>query len=351
MQEKSDTGIIEGEITPIKYEITSYGADYLVDGLVKRLKTGDIIIPPFQREYVWNIVKASRFIESLLLGLPVPGIFLYREEPTKKLVVIDGNQRLNTLRFFYDGIFYKSGREFTLAGIKSQYKGVTYKSLSEEDRRVLNASIIHATIIKQDKPTNDLSSVFHIFERLNTGGSQLVPQEIRSAIYSGKFNDLLADLNKHRSWRELFGKVNSRMRDQELILRFIALYFENDKYSKPMREFLNTFMGNNRNLKKYSAEQIRKVFTNTANIIAKGIGKRAFGPRRILMASVFDAVMIGVARRLEQGNIKDYERLKEKHGTLMNNSKFQDATEIHTSDEDRIKARIRLAIEAFADVP
>ena len=90
---------------PIQYEISSYGADYDVEGLVKRLERDDLLIPPFQRNYVWKLKEASRFIESLLLGLPVPGVFLVREQDSNKLLVIDGQQRLKTLQFFYNGIF------------------------------------------------------------------------------------------------------------------------------------------------------------------------------------------------------------------------------------------------------
>jgi uncharacterized protein with ParB-like and HNH nuclease domain len=79
------------------YTITSYGADYPVDALVQRLKSGDIFIPQFQRAYVWSYKEACRFIESLLLGLPVPGIFVAKESETGKLLVIDGHQRLKIL--------------------------------------------------------------------------------------------------------------------------------------------------------------------------------------------------------------------------------------------------------------
>src|SRR4051812_37743221 len=93
----------EEELTPFKYSITSYGADYPVDGLVKRLESGSILIPTFQRGYVWKISEASRLIESLLLGLPVPGIFLAKEADSNRLLVIDGQQRLRSLQYFYGG--------------------------------------------------------------------------------------------------------------------------------------------------------------------------------------------------------------------------------------------------------
>ena len=92
----------EAASTEIRYRISSYGADYPVDGLVKRLRQGDIAVPTFQREFVWPLPQASRFIESLLLGLPMPSIFLSKDSETQKLMVIDGQQRLKSLRFFYD---------------------------------------------------------------------------------------------------------------------------------------------------------------------------------------------------------------------------------------------------------
>jgi len=130
------------EIIQFQYSITAYGADYPVDSLVKRIRDESIFIPDFQRQYIWDIKRASRFVESLLLGLPVPGIFLSKEERTNKLLVIDGHQRLITLYYFYKGIF-KDGKEFNLKQVQPQYQGATYKSISEEDRRRLDDSIIH----------------------------------------------------------------------------------------------------------------------------------------------------------------------------------------------------------------
>src|SRR5438874_10895389 len=92
-------------VAPTRFDITSFSADYDVEGLVKRLDRGAIFIPPFQRNYVWNIKEASRFIESLLLGLPVPAVFLAKEAASNRLLVIDGQQRLKTLQFFFAGFF------------------------------------------------------------------------------------------------------------------------------------------------------------------------------------------------------------------------------------------------------
>ena len=179
---------------PVEYAISSYGADYPVDGLVKRINSGSIYIPKFQRSYVWNIYRAARFIESLLLGLPVPAIFLYKETESNKLLVIDGQQRLRTLQYFYKGSFEPTERTFKLPkGVQQRFQGATYETLKADERLRLDDSIIHAIIVKQEDPSEDHSqgagpsSIYHIFERLNTGGVLLQPQEIRSCIFHGKF--------------------------------------------------------------------------------------------------------------------------------------------------------------------
>jgi uncharacterized protein with ParB-like and HNH nuclease domain len=336
------------EIIPFQYTITAYGADYPVDSLVKRIIDGDVFIPPFQREYRWDRKRASRFIESLLLGLPVPGIFLSREEGTNRLLVIDGNQRLRTLEYFYKGIF-KDGKEFSLQFVQSQYLGATYQSISEDDRRILDNAILHATIVKQDKPSDDDSSIYHIFDRLNTGGVNLTAQELRACLYHGEFNDLLKNLNKNKDWRELFGPVSATLRDQELILRFLALYFVKP-YSKPMADFLNKYMGKNRHLKLQSAEEISNLFYKTVEAINKSLGKGAFKPRGALIAAIFDAITVGIARRLEKGDIRDIEAVRQRYVSLLSNKRFAKVTETHTSDEENVVTRLAIATKAFADI-
>jgi hypothetical protein len=135
-------------------------------------------------------------------------------------LALDGHQRLYTLQCFYNGVIH--GKEYSLSGIQERFNGKTYKQLDVEDRRRLDDSIIHATIMKQDQPSEDLSSIYSIFERLNTGGVSLQPQEIRMALYHGPFSALLRDLNTFKEWRELVGPVSKRLKDIELVLRFYA---------------------------------------------------------------------------------------------------------------------------------
>ncbi len=337
---------------PVDYAITSYGADYPVDGLVKRMQSKSIYIPPFQRSYVWNQYRASRFVESLLLGLPVPAIFLSREEETQKMLVIDGQQRLRTLQYFYDGIFEPRDKKFRLVGVDDRFAGKTYKDLRDDERRRLDDSIVHAIIVKQDRPLEeDPSSIYHIFERLNTGGVQLQPQEIRACTYHGEFARLLADLNNDRNWRGIFGNVSSRMRDQELILRFFALLVASSDYSKPMKEFLNSFMFRHRHLDKLNWEELRMLFSDTVRIINEAIGPQALKPSAAVNAALADAVMVGMAKRLEKGPFTELAEVRSRYEALLADPRFQERFRSATTDEKTVERRLALATEAFADTP
>jgi Protein of unknown function DUF262 len=340
--EKEDADVAQD----LRYSITSYGADYPVDALVKRMEDKAILVPDFQRKFVWSRPQASRFIESLLLGLPVPGIFLAKEPaPSQKHLVVDGQQRLRSLQRFYSGEFEE--KVFTLTGVESQFEGRTYKTLADDDRLRLDDSILHATIIKQDNPADDDSSIYLIFHRLNTGGTLLHPQEIRSAVSHGAFNKLLEELNKNSSWRKIFGEDSARKKDQELILRFFALHFQQIPYKRPMKTVLDDFMASNRKFKLVPEAALREAFVPTITLFEEALGPTAFRPKGPLNAAVFDATMSGLASRLRTGPAPSPESVKAAYDALLASTAFVDAYMQATSNEDSVKSRIALATAAF----
>ncbi|MBF0553198.1 MAG: DUF262 domain-containing protein [Nitrospirae bacterium] len=313
-----------------------------------------IIIPVFQRGYVWTQVDASSFIETLLLGLPVPGIFLSRERNSKKYLVIDGQQRLLSLQYFVDGIFRTGtvkGSAFSLKKVQEKYKDATYRTLDADDRTRLNDSIIHATIIQQDDPKDDDSSIFYIFQRLNKYGRRLFPHEIRNSIYRGEFNELLKKINANEIWRKIYGKESPRQKDIELILRFFAFFDYSEKYSHPMKDLLNKYMSKHRDLKPpYTADRYINLFNSTIRVIYNSLSKNAFRPEKSLNAAVLDAVMVGIANRLQKGEITDLDGLKNKYEMLLNNPVFKEAYKKATSNEENIKTRLKSAHEAFTNI-
>ncbi len=348
--------LIDESVAPVRYEITSFGIDFDVDGLNRRLQRGEIIIPGFQRNYIWNIKDASRFIESLLLGLPVPGIFLSRDIDSGKYVVIDGQQRLKSIQFFYQGVFNPSldsrtQRVFKLTGVQKQFEDMTYADLDPKNEIDFNNSVIHATVVKQDTPAADDTSIYHIFDRINSGGIRLTQQEIRSALYHGKLIDKLDQINNHPAWRSIFGRLHSRQRDQELILRFIAFFFEFEHYESPLSEFLTRFLGTNRNPSDEFLTRSASVFSNTMNAFKEALGDHIFRLDRALNAAIFDSMSVGLARKIISSDCTPpLEEIAVAYQDLLDDQDYRESVSRATAREQPVAQRMRKAIDRFATI-
>ena len=336
--------------------ITSFGIDFDVEGIIRRLRRNEIFIPPFQRSFIWSLREASKFIESLLLGLPVPGIFLAQEADSGKLFVIDGQQRLKSLLFFYDGVFDPkpedaTQRVFRLTNIEHEdFLGLTYETLAEKDRFNLDNSVIHATVVRQDAPPDDDTSIYHIFERLNMGGRRLYPQEMRCAIYHGSLIDTIQVLNDHQSWRKIFGRPSPRLKDQELILRFLAMYFDGENYTRPLSEFLNKFAGAHRNPDQAFLNEVSKIFTQTIDLFWDALGSRAFRPVRALNAAVFDSATVGLARKIKRSGLPDAGAVTSAYDELLDDSDYVEVVTQSTSLETSVTKRLDKATNRLANL-
>lgn len=328
--EDSDIGL------PI-YKISSYPSDPTLEGLLLKKKRDEFIIPHFQRGWVWSATQASRLVESFLLGLPVPSIFVYKEATGRQLV-IDGQQRLKTIWGFFEGVL-PDGSPFYLQGVDAQWDGLTYEKLKESDKMRFRDSILRVVIVEQVDP-NDITSIYHIFERLNTGGTRLAQQEVRNCSYHGTFNDMLFEINKYEKWRYLFGipKPDARMRDLELITRFFAL--NESKYLKPMKGFLNTFMGKHQWEK--HTEVYKDLFTGTVDRVYAGLGPKPFHIKRGINVAVFDSVMVAFAKNSTiPGDITG------RYSKLLINPSYADKIKAHTTDTDTVTQRLALAEEVL----
>ena len=344
------------EIVATTYEITSYGADYDVEGLIRRMDKGDIIVPSFepsqpgldvgafQRGFVWRKTQMSRFIESLLLGLPVPGIFLVKDRDNR-LLVLDGQQRLRSLQHFYKGSI--DDRTFRLIGVQPPLDGQSYKDLRPEDRRRLDDSIIHATVLRDESTDVSQNAIYSIYERLNTGGSPLQPQEIRIALYEGSFLRGIARLNEDSSWRSLYGPRSTRFRDHELILRTLALYEWQAKYRKPLKTFINQYLGDHRQDALLFDSGLGRLFLDAVRLIDAEIGKPAFRPERALNVAFADSVLVGVMRRIASGHPFTQGQLQSMYRQLIDDDEFTNATTFRTSDEDYVNLRLDRATTTF----
>lgn len=339
--EKVQSEMSDEEIEVIIYKIANYPADYTLQGLYDKEKEKEILIPRFQRKFVWTLSQASRLIESFLLGLPVPSIFLYKEKKSQKLLVIDGQQRLKTIFGYFGNTFPDTKKPFYLKGVNKKWEGKSFLDLDDPDKRRLKDTVLRAVIVEQLDP-KDNTSIFHIFQRLNTGGTTLNPQEIRNCIYKGKFNNLLNELNSNKEWRKIIGNPipDRRMRDVELILRFVALYCEHKKYKAPMKDFLSDFMAKYEN-DENKINKLREIFTKTVSLIASKLSPHPFVIKAGLHAAVFDSIMVAFALNLN--NIP--QDVKERHQKLLKDKEYEECVYKFTTVEEFVKQRIDMAIK------
>lgn len=343
------------------FNISSWGADPSVRELITQYSEGDIEKPELQRKYVWNKKVASRFIESLLLGLPVPSIFFANIESTGKRLIIDGYQRIRTLHdYIHDGIWRGDDSVFRLVDsnvINKRWRNKTFEELSESDKRRLKNYTIHAIIFEQRRPAND-SAMFQIFERINTSGVSLNDQEVRNCVYQGAMNTHLFDLNKKKEWRVLFGKEtqDNRMIDLELILRFFAMnkptiYLSNEK-NFVLKKILNDEMANNRSESDY-LDRICDDFVNTIEFIYKYFGEEAFYNlqndlqkiRKRLYPTVYDSLMIATSIALSKGFNPVGIDLKARRMAMLKDESYRESITQGTMTVEHIQTRIRRALE------
>lgn len=349
------------------YEILTYPADYTLEVLVGQWHKKTITVPEEQRKFIWSQAQSSKLIESFLMGLPVPPVYFYQHVNEKQLQVVDGLQRLLSIVYFFSGFFgeqQQPGKRlpvFSLAGLHddSPYKDKTYRWLSENDELAyekLNNSVLRSFVMRQLKP-QDNTSIFQVFERLNSGGMVLQGQEIRNCIYSGTFNALIKQLNHDAKWREILGSkiADKRMRDMELILRVLALLYDIKKYKKPMKGFLNTFMAAHRDLSPDRRKKFSDAFTRTANMVIDCLGPRPFHIHRGLNTAVFDSVFTAFAKRIETSappfnkpvTEQQKEELRAKYKLLLEDAEYLKNVVRATTDDDVVPARITKADEVL----
>ena len=220
-----------------------------------------------------------------------------------------------------------------------------------QDRRKISCvAPVHATIFKQDHPADVADSIYFVFERINTGGIRLSPQEIRNCVSLGPFIEMVKKLNNTPSWRNVFASTNNRSKDEELIVRFLAIYLDGEAYVRPMNKFLNDFSSKTNRVSEPKLKQYGEIFVHTINVVQESIS-RPFRLVRSLNAAVFDSVMVGLATRIETGGLAlDTAAVQTAYNNLLADPTYRLACESSTSLEENVRQRRTLAIRAFAAV-
>ena len=337
----------ENEVS-VDFDIAAYPADLTLSVIRSMWENKEIIIPGYQRNFVWSKKQASLLIESFLIGLPVPQVFLYVNDDNK-YEVIDGQQRITSIIYYFSGFFgeenEKGKREtFRLTNLDtgSPYFNKRFEDLEDTQRRRLEGAVLRAINIKQIKPAGESTISYHIFERLNTGGTTLKPQEIRNCVYRGGFRDHLKELNGYKGWRKMIGKPKEDkfQKDVEMILRLFCLVYRFDEYVKPMKEFLNVGMlkhsiGSTKEVIEFLAE-----FPKVIDFINANMGKeKPFHLRGPLNLPALEAVFLAC-----YGGGKDrISSLSDAAAALFEDKDFYEYSRISTSDKTVIESRLKLS--------
>ena len=337
---------VETETSTVEFNIVVTASDWTLELLAKSFHDGDIVIPDYQRKFVWDIRRASTLIESFAIGLPVPQVFFY-ENTEGQLEVIDGQQRITSIAYFFEGYFggpdgNGKRKVFSLKGLEQRkdLEGKTFAQLDERTKRKLKHSPIRGITVKQLTPEEEQpESVYHIFERLNTGGQPLNAQEIRNAVYRGEILIELEKLNNDPNWRKIYGKLEAdpKQRDIELILRLFSLYKNIGNYTPPIKDFLSRQMDGNRDFSSTRAKGFKVAFKSAVKQAVDTI-ERPFRPRGLLNAATLEAVLVSIMEGTPEGKFtrKNYEN-------LMDNKGFKEATLSNTSSLENVISRKKIA--------
>lgn len=252
-KDSSDTMFEEEEVVDFELnsesfkEISSYNTDLSVDLLVTYDEKSKLIFDPeFQRRYVWDDKRKSKFIESLILNLPVPSILLANDIETNKFIIIDGKQRLSAILDFVAE--KKNGEGFKLKGLEilKDLEGFTYKMLCEDPEKMSLLSQLETYSIKSTIVKNyEEKLLYFIFARLNSGSVSLSQQELRHTLYPGEFSNFINDNSQKSEGIRRILKLkttdvfDSRMRDAELLSRFFAFKYFQKNYSNTVGSILD----------------------------------------------------------------------------------------------------------------
>lgn len=231
--------------------------------------------PEFQRRYVWDSAKASQLIESILLGIPLPTIYLSEEEGSDE--TIDGQQRLTTIISFINGR-YPNGDVFLLRQLKelSMLNGAKYADLPKEMTK--NFGMFNLSVIKI-KSTSHEDTKFDIFERLNKGSEKLKEQEIRNCLYRGTLNTAVKRLVDEPRFKKIYNfpeKQSARMEDAGFVLAYLCLQDSGGRMRGVIKHFINRYMSKNKNLPEEEIKQLFSGFMTVSETIFTLFGENSF---------------------------------------------------------------------------
>jgi len=292
-------------------------ARYPVKGIKRMLDDTDDykLNPEYQRRKRWDNGRKSRLIESFIMNVPLPPIFLYEYEYSK-FEVMDGLQRLTSIYDFYSENFALEGLEYWKELNEKKYSELPSEIKRGIDRRFISSIILLEETAKSKKEAEELKQI--VFERLNSGGEKLEPQETRNALYNGKMNQLCLELSSNDKFRKMWkiplesdgenellkNDDYRKMKDVELVLRFFA-YRHFDKLSGyTVEDFLDEYLKQANDYPDETIEKLKILFINSIDIVYELFGERAFMLPELdkkaykPVKTVYDPLMQSIAKHI-----------------------------------------------------
>lgn len=324
--------------------------DYPLRTIKEMFDDGDIIPQPdYQRDYIMDEKRASKLIESILLQIPIPTVYLC-EESDGSLSIIDGQQRLTSFVKFLKN-------EFKLRNLEeySELNGKNFADLDKVTQKVIKDTAIHSIVIK--KESQELK--YEIFSRLNQGSTSLKPQELRNCIYRGNFNNMLEEVAKNnKTLKVLFGAENKRKSYQEYILRYFALK-NFQSYSSSIGKTMNDFMEKHQNDSIEEVENYKKEFNSKIDIIKQVLGDDAFCGAEIdkgiisnkFSGSVYDSIIIGFSMFNNNDIMANSDKIRNSIKNLkLSNVQYKENTYVSTGSKSRVIGRIMNIYELISEI-
>lgn len=366
-----------------EYDIISTPNDFNIKTIFDFIKSGAVKIPGFQRNYVWDIKRASKLVESILIGLPIPQVFLY-EEARNKFLVVDGQQRLLSIFYFIKGRFPKPNhrpmlreifnekndipddvladdeffRDFQLqlphyeSGEANPLHGLSYVTLGDL-QTTLDLKPIRNIIIKQTRPEDDDSSIYEIFNRLNSGGVNLKPQEIRMALYHSPFYAMLGRLNADGRWRRLIGiaEPDLHLKDMEILVRSYAMLVEGAVYKPTLLQFVNRFSKASKGFDAAKVGLLKQIgeafFERSLSLEEKAFFNKKTNRFNVPM---FEAAFAAACEKALEQQRAELVRIDTQYlDRLQRDVEFIAATQLHTTGSAKVQTRLSRAKAAFSE--
>lgn len=344
---------ITEEIQKNRQEIKTDRMDMSFGEIINMYDDGEIIISPeYQRAFRWDIAHQTKFIESILLGIPFPPIFV-AEDKNNVWELVDGLQRISTILAFFGKLKDKKKNNLALGegGIIKDLDGITIKTLPLKFKLLLKRAVCRVEIIRVD---SGFDMKYELFKRLNTGGLTLTSQEIRNCVFRGdnnKFNSFIGELASDVRFRKIIKISKSdeeKMLYEELVLRYLSLKNMKSRFGQNIQDHFDNYMREIVSGKiVFDYQNEKKLFEGILDILSSTKGNIFKMSRRMFSTSVFDSVMLSMASNISHFKLLGSKEIESKIKSLIADHDFKQNAGSASSSQTKINSKLKIAKDIF----